>query len=84
MDVAWHAPSEPPAIEPSYVEGAVARGSMSRVDDLMERYAEGDDGAFSDLFDALEPRLRRFVIALCSNDAFPRTCQLPSPTDVCT
>ena len=36
----------------------------------MERYADGDEGAFSDLFDELEPRLRRIVLALTSNEAF--------------
>lgn len=35
----------------------------------MERYADGDDGAFSDLYDELEPRLRRYVLALTRSEA---------------
>ena len=38
-------------------------------DEAMERYADGDEAAFDDLFDALEPRLRRFALALTGSGA---------------
>ncbi len=44
----------------------------------MERYARGDDGAFSELYDALAPRLRRYLLRasrdpVWSDDLFQQT-----------
>src|SRR5262249_10196301 len=36
-------------------------GGRADVDRAMERYSEGDDSAFGELFDALEPRLHAFL-----------------------
>ena len=45
------------------------RGDRASADDAMERYADGEDLAFGRLYDALEPRLRRFALALTGSDA---------------
>jgi RNA polymerase sigma-70 factor (ECF subfamily) len=48
---------------------ASARGAgdleLDRADAAMERYARGDDRAFAELYDALAPRLRRFLLRAC-------------------
>jgi RNA polymerase sigma-70 factor (ECF subfamily) len=49
------------------VEGIVLQDELSdreRANQAMERYADGDDGAFSDLYDVLAPRLHRFALGL--------------------
>ena len=38
-----------------------ARSSNPSADAAMDRYADGDDSAFSDLYDALAPRLAAFL-----------------------
>ncbi len=40
---------------------AADAASRSRADEAMDRYADGDDGAFSALYDELAPRLLRFT-----------------------
>ena len=45
------------------------RASAEAADDAMERYADGDDLAFGRLYDELEPRLRRFALALTASNA---------------
>ena len=54
-------------VEGAYVEAD--RFARARANQAMERYADGDDGAFSDLYDELEPRLRRFLLCLTGSDA---------------
>src|SRR5260370_42051399 len=54
-------------IESAYIEAD--RRARARANGAMERYADGDDGAFSDLYDELEPRLRRFVLGLTCSEA---------------
>jgi RNA polymerase sigma-70 factor (ECF subfamily) len=45
------------------------RGLRQRADRLMERYADGDDAAFSELYDVLEPRLLRFALRYTGSSA---------------
>lgn len=40
----------------------------ARADVAMDRYAEGDDAAFADLYEALSPRLHRFFLRLCHGE----------------
>jgi len=54
-------------IESAYVEAE--RRARARANGAMERYADGDDCAFSVLYDELEPRLRRFVLGLTGSEA---------------
>jgi len=42
---------------------------MSTADEAMNRYADGDDGAFGDLYDDLAPRLLRFAASQMRNRA---------------
>lgn len=44
-------------------------GSARAANDAMERYADGLDEAFGLLYDEIEPRLRRFALALTGSDA---------------
>jgi RNA polymerase sigma-70 factor (ECF subfamily) len=44
------------------------RRARERANEAMERYADGEDGAFSDLYDELEPRLRRFALGLTGSE----------------
>jgi RNA polymerase sigma-70 factor (ECF subfamily) len=48
-------------MEPSDGSPIACAGSVARADDAMERYADGDDSAFSTLYDELAPRLLRFA-----------------------
>jgi RNA polymerase sigma-70 factor, ECF subfamily len=41
---------------------AVRDPERARANDAMERYARGEDRAFSELYDALAPRLRRYLL----------------------
>jgi RNA polymerase sigma-70 factor (ECF subfamily) len=43
--------------------------SADAANDAMELYADGEDAAFARVYDALEPRLRRFAFALTGSDA---------------
>ena len=45
------------------------RVSGAAANDAMERYADGDEAAFARLYDELEPRLRRFALALTGSNA---------------
>jgi RNA polymerase sigma-70 factor, ECF subfamily len=56
-----------PLIAPSAVLGFVVESSSQSADTAMDRYAAGDDDAFSELYDALWPRLYRYALALGRN-----------------
>jgi RNA polymerase sigma-70 factor, ECF subfamily len=44
-------------------DGGGARGAgLSRADLAMDRYADGDDGAFAEVYDEIAPRLFRFAL----------------------
>jgi RNA polymerase sigma-70 factor (ECF subfamily) len=43
--------------------------SRSAANAAMERYAAGDDGAFSELYDALAPRLHQFLVRQTRDDS---------------
>lgn len=43
--------------------------SAEATNDAMERYADGDDLAYRHVYEALEPRLRRFALALVGSGA---------------
>jgi RNA polymerase sigma-70 factor (ECF subfamily) len=43
-------------------------GDASAIDRAMSRYADGDDGAFAEVFRALSPRLQGFLRRLCGSD----------------
>jgi RNA polymerase sigma-70 factor (ECF subfamily) len=45
------------------------RSLRKRADRLMERYADGDDSAFGQLYDVLEPRLTRFALRYSGSSA---------------
>jgi len=45
------------------------RSFADAANDAMELYADGEDTAFGRVYDALEPRLRRFALALTGSDA---------------
>lgn len=47
----------------------VVQSSNPRADAAMDRYAEGDDAAFSDLYDALAPRMYAFILRKVGNVA---------------
>ena len=69
-DVAWYAQAGELGLGASRDQGAYAgSAAMLPANEAMDRYADGDDGAFSDLYDAVEPRLRRFVLALTGSEA---------------
>ena len=38
------------------------RNARAHADECMERYASGDDSAFSELYDALAPALYRYLV----------------------
>ena len=50
-----------PSMPDSSSEGVGEAGPRSLADRAMERYADGDAGAFSELYDAVAPRLFRFA-----------------------
>ena len=51
------------------IESAAETERLARANRAMERYADGDDRAFSVLCDELEPRLRRFLLSLTGSTA---------------
>jgi len=51
------------------IESVAETERLARANRAMERYADGDDRAFSVLCDELEPRLRRFLLSLRSTAA---------------
>jgi RNA polymerase sigma-70 factor (ECF subfamily) len=59
------------ALDPSVTATAAAprrAADASALDDAMSRYADGDDGAFTELFEALAPRLHAFLRRLSGSD----------------
>jgi RNA polymerase sigma-70 factor (ECF subfamily) len=46
-----------------------ADASRAAANAAMERYAAGDEGAFSELYDALAPRLRQFLVRQTRDDS---------------
>lgn len=56
------------ARNPSLASGAAESAAVPELDRAMDRYADGDDGAFSSVYALLYPRLRRFLLRL-SGDA---------------
>jgi RNA polymerase sigma-70 factor (ECF subfamily) len=54
--------------DPIKSDAETERLARARANRAMERYADGDDRAFSVLYDELEPRLRRFVLGLTGSE----------------
>jgi RNA polymerase sigma-70 factor (ECF subfamily) len=55
--------------EPGTVDHVADDGSAHALDALMERYARGDDATFDDLYRRGAPRVRRFLLRLCGDEA---------------
>jgi RNA polymerase sigma-70 factor, ECF subfamily len=55
-------------VSPSGQETAGERAALDRADRAMERYADGDDAAFSEVFAVIGQRVLRFLRRLCGAD----------------
>lgn len=60
--------SSNPVAAPS-ASTAQSRAAEAVLNELMDRYARGDDSAFGELHEHLGPRVRRFLLRLTSNSA---------------
>ncbi len=55
---------------PAAITGKLPSGSAEAdLDRAMDRYAQGDDSAFSVVYAGLYPRLRLFLLRLCRTQA---------------
>jgi RNA polymerase sigma-70 factor (ECF subfamily) len=59
-------------VSPSGQQPDGERASLDRADRAMERYADGDDTAFAEVFGVIGPRLHRFLRRLCGADDLAR------------
>jgi RNA polymerase sigma-70 factor (ECF subfamily) len=59
-------------VSPSGQETAGEREALDRADRAMERYADGDDAAFPEVFAGIGQRLLRFLRRLCGTDELAR------------